>query len=678
VVPGLACPTAAEQQAMRQAIQGGVVTWQGNTFNLQAALMEPSLYRFGLGMAHRLDQELGQAPKRTVSLRDVPGNSRAVLPLMRGAGYRALSIGVNSQVVSAAVSNAFVWLDGPGEKARDGVLTLIHPGGYGGVKIQDCIAVPHLADALCVWVTGDNAGPPNLSAVLQVQRIHARVFASTFDAFVDKLEAVRDELPVVDQEIGDTWLSGPPADPWKIAAFRLMSRDRAQCLAVGPCTPDDPAIRSFSRFLLKAPEHTAGLSSTPYMQDYSKDWSNRRFEAVRSGPDFKTVEASWSEQREFLEWGLEMLEAPAASPAAKQLAARIRSELPALRPTPPSTDGYQEVGDPRGPFVCGSVELGFDPEEGSISHLVDRRTGREWASEVSELPAVAPFETRRRRLTDEALRNTDKDLALPSPETLEPATVATAEHPLGLFLYRTYDSLDFFYYVRQYSYVWPPTIDALSLAAFEKPGVQSALPQSRWWLPRLRGIWRRGGGPGCDFLLQLAPPPQAHLRYGAPGILWVGVRVPAARAAVDLDLTWFDKTATRLPESLWMLFHPVAPDADGWHLQVLDQEITARETVVNGSRHLAAVWDGVSYRDAGGSLAVDTTDASVLSPGAPSLVDYNNQPIEPSEGMYFNLSNNIWNTNWPLWYPWLDEDASARFRFEIRLGPGGAGEDRGR
>ncbi len=82
------------------------------------------------------------------------------------------------------------------------------------------------------------------------------------------------------------------------------------------------------------------------------------------------------------------------------------------------------------------------------------------------------------------------------------------------------------------------------------------------------------------------------------------------------------------------------------------------------------MWDGVSYRDAKGSLAVDTSDASVLSPGAPSLVDFNNQPVDPSEGMFVNLANNVWNTNWPLWYPWTDQDRDARFRFEIRLGGG--------
>jgi hypothetical protein len=690
LVPGLACPTDTEAEAVRSAIRDGVITWQGNAFNLQASLMDPSLFEASLRMAHDLDRAFGKPPKRTVSLRDVPGSTRAVLPAMRRAGYDALSIGANGAVVAAAVSNAFLWQEGPDDP---GTIGLLHPGGYGGVKIQDCIVVPGLADALCVWVTGDNSGPPNTSAVFQVYRIvsrqfpRAQVFASTFDAFVDRLAPVRDRLPVVTQEMGDTWIGGPPADPWKIAAFRLMSRARAGCLESGRCAPDDPALRNFERFLLKAPEHTAGLSSTPAMQPFSGDWSNSRFEAVRDQQPFQDVEASWDEQREFLEWGLQALGAEGASDAARELAARIRAELPVLRPQgPPSTDGYEPVDDPAGPFACGMLEIGFDPEQGAISHLERAGAGRpkeeRWATafggalhlEGGDPEGADPeaAEQDARRALDEVLRRQDLTLPLPpeapTDEALETVLLEEGEHPLALFGYRTYDSLDFWLYIRQYAWVWPLPIDALSLAAFEKPGVQSAHPRSRWWYPESATVLRRTEAPGCDFLVELTMPEAAHLRYGAPATLWLRVEVPPERAEAHLDLVWLDKTTTRLPESLWMIFRPRAADPRGWRLHVLDQELDPTETLVNGSRHLAAVWDGVSYRGPDGALAIDTVDASVVAPGEPSLVDFDNFPVDPRQGMWFNLSNNVWNTNWPLWYPWRDDDENARFRFVLRLG----------
>lgn len=687
LLPELQCPTDNEKAAVVEAIEGGVISWQGNAFNLQSSLMDPSLYGWSLDMAHRLDDRFGKPRKTTVSLRDVPGTSRAALPLLRERGYSGFSVGVNPSVVSAAVGGAFVWDDGSGS---DGVLTLIHPGGYGGVKLPDCVTAPALGKALCVWVTGDNSGPPDPLAVFQVRRIIAqqypnaqRIFASDFDAFMAELATVRGELPVVDQEIGDSWISGPPSDPWKIAAFRLMSRARAECVGSGRCNPDEPAIADFSRLLLKAPEHTAGLSSTGRLAAYDKDWSNRRFAAVRESAEFRTVEASWDEQRGFLTLALEALDAEGASAAARELGERIAAELPALRPAaPPSTEGWSEV-PPGGPYRCGSLEIGFDAEEGAISHLVDLRNGRRWASAVAARRDPPATRHADRYRLDRALRqegaNLPERLAVEDRLLLEgEVELAADEYPLALFLYRTYDPLDFWLYVRQYMGAWPP---ATSTVEFEKPGVESALPRSRVWLPKLDRVWREGSaepadGGGCRFLLETSLPILAHKRYGAPRKLWVGVEVPKEEARVDVDLAWFDKTATRLPESLWVAFRPYRAGDDGWSLDVLGQRIDPRRVVVNGSRHLAAVWGGVGYRDDAGSFHVESLDAGVVSPGLPALVDYNNHPVAPSEGIFFNLANNVWNTNWPLWYPWHDEDGNARFRFTLRFGDGTDGAAR--
>ena len=43
----------------------------------------------------------------------------------------------------------------------------------------------------------------------------AEVFTSTFDAFFEAIEPVRDQLPVVTNEVGDTWMYGAASDPLK-------------------------------------------------------------------------------------------------------------------------------------------------------------------------------------------------------------------------------------------------------------------------------------------------------------------------------------------------------------------------------------------------------------------------------------------------------------------------------
>lgn len=39
-----------------------------------------------------------------------------------------------------------------------------------------------------------------------------------------------------------------------------------------------------------------------------------------------------------------------------------------------------------------------------------------------------------------------------------------------------------------------------------------------------------------------------------------------------------------------------------------------------------------------------------------------------AENAYVCLSNNFWTTNYPNWYPFMDGDSDATFRFVIRLG----------
>ena len=58
------------------------------------------------------------------------------------------------------------------------------------------------------------------------------------------------------------WLTGTSTDPRRLAVYRTLARARADCLAAsgGGCgTATDPAIRNFTRFLAKIPEHTQGV-----------------------------------------------------------------------------------------------------------------------------------------------------------------------------------------------------------------------------------------------------------------------------------------------------------------------------------------------------------------------------------------------------------------------------------
>ena len=173
-----------------------------------------------------------------VSTRDVPGFDRSIIPALNGAGIKGLSIGMNGRIFPPNVPSAFVWKDtgvfNRGDSPQPGPLTftqrdygaaendairnttvsppsgeetvvLWHPRGYGG--LGDYVTVPGLSHALAYDWRSDNGGPPMsvgevLSGFETVRKAfpNATVVASTLDAFVEELLAVKDALPVIDQE----------------------------------------------------------------------------------------------------------------------------------------------------------------------------------------------------------------------------------------------------------------------------------------------------------------------------------------------------------------------------------------------------------------------------------------------------------------------------------------------
>lgn len=178
----------------------------------------------------------------------------------------------------------------------------------------DVVGVPGLDHALVYAFKDDNQGPPTATEVMRVldctRRLlpGAKLIGSTFDAFVSNLTATpaaMKGLPVLEQEIGDTWIFGAQADPLKsvfpfrtplpfapatgerttlllprgrtqplglnpssflrsvvMAAkqMRLAMQQRSQCVESGWCNESSPCLANFTRMLLKVNGSDSGGS----------------------------------------------------------------------------------------------------------------------------------------------------------------------------------------------------------------------------------------------------------------------------------------------------------------------------------------------------------------------------------------------------------------------------------
>jgi len=52
----------------------------------------------------------------------------------------------------------------------------------------------------------------------------------------------------------------------------------------------------------------------------------------------------------------------------------------------------------------------------------------------------------------------------------------------------------------------------------------------------------------------------------------------------------------------------------------------------------------------------------LVAPGVPSPLDFKNDQPDLQQGMHFCLLNNLWGTNFPMWF---EEDC--RFRFVVEM-----------
>jgi hypothetical protein len=588
----------AERRSLEDAIEAGDVVWHGLPFTTHSELVDPGLFEYGLGLSKELDARFGRetiAAKMT----DVPGHTRAIVPMLADAGIRFLHIGVNPGSAPPGVPPVFRWREPGGSE----VTVMYQRGGYG-----DLVSVPRMTEALAFAHTGDNRGPQSAEQVIQIfkemgARVEgARIVASTLDDFARALLAQRPDLPVVDGEIGDTWIHGVASDPGKITRYRELCRLRRRWTS----EDENVDLSAFSRRLLMVPEHTWGLDEKTYLADY-ENYTAGELRRVRDDAKFARQEASWIEQRAYVDEAIGLLD--------EERAREARERLEAIAPQPPDKTGFSQI-DPSDPHETEHFSLGFDPESGALNRLIDKATGRVWASE---------------------------------------------EHQIGLFRHQTFTHEDYSRFLGQYIIDWTKN-EVWASEDYGKPGIERYAGRGGMWNLRMAGLYGRADDSGQHFLIELEAPEERPEGYGCPGRVTVGVTLPFEERSVHLDVRWFDKPACRLPEALWLSFVPDAPATEGWTLEKMGRRISPLEVVPGGNRKLHAVGGRVEYADDRGGLLIDTLDAPLVAPGEPSLLDFNDRQPPLLKGMHFNLYNNVWGTNFAMWY---DEDA--RFRFVLRV-----------
>ena len=623
----LACPTPADAAAFRAAIAAGDIVFHAAPFNIEyGGVLNNAMLDAIFAQPQRLAAQLGVQPSVVASLRDVPGAPRSLIPALARAGVRVLTVGVNNYAPRPQLPTPCVWRE---PATGDSVVLLMTEQGQGypdnvgpsptqpgGLGAPYCVSHPASAATLCFAFRTDNSGPPESVAevlsqydIARWQFPGAQVIASTLDAWWAEFSAspAVGLLPVVDQEMGETWITGYASSPVKMGFYRTAARAYAACVASGGCDSTDPRINGFTRYLMKLPEHTWGL---PSIYD-NANFSNTAFHAARAAgmSTYVNSEASWAEQ---IELGTTYaMGALGDHPLRAQIEAALAQLTPVL--PAPAASGYVPVPVPGSAAFTvalpggGAVSLALDAASGALASLAIRGVAYGDAGHLLG------------RLVYQTVNDTDTD-----------AQHLTLDGGLGCCC----------------CYGWP--------------GMQkSANPASSRTPAALQAAWASQAGLSltapASILAQVAWPPALHMDYGAPAVAWLNYTINA-EGTVSLEVQLFNKTATRLGEAIYLEFATPPAPGSAWFAEVLGHLVDPLDVVVRGSQRQHGVGESVLYVDAatGAGLAVDTLDAVVMSPWTAvnetsTMIVPFDPLVGPVEGFASVLFSNIYVTNFPLY-----------------------------
>jgi hypothetical protein len=591
--------TAEDRKRMEHAVSTGDIAWHALPFSWQTELMDESMISGGIALSKTLDRRFGRTTTGA-KMTDVPGHTRGLVGPLAAQGVKFLDIGVNGASRPAELPPLFVWTDLKGAS-----LVVMYHHEYGAVT-----RVPGSDLAIAIVVRDDNSGPHTPEEIVKIWAdLHSRfpnaqIVATSLTEIANAVEPHRANLPLVKQEIGDTWIHGVSSDPLKLARYREVARLRQSWLAQEKFHPGDATDLALLRHILLEVEHTWGTDTKTWL-DFDH-YTARDLAGMLHTKNYEVVQYSWAEKRQDLFDGIATLPTPLRGEALAAL-----RQLEAQEPQLAHASSY-----PAGKALeTAHFILALDPGTGAICRLLSKKSGREWAS---------------------------------------------ADHPLALFSYQTLSPQDYSQFFSNYVI----STEDWAKKDFGKPNIERFGAEHRDWSPSLAELHMEEDGEAHRLLARLEILDAEALQSGRasfPAKMYLELLLPKAEPVMYLNFYWFQKPAMRLPEALWLTFHPIVASQQGWMMHKSGEQVSPFDVVASGNRHMHAVSTGFGYTDETQAIVVEALDSPVIALGEKSPLNFSTLQPDLTSGVHCNLFNNAWGTNYIMWF-----GENMRFRFILR------------
>lgn len=563
----------ADAKRLEAAIRRGDIVWNGVPYTVESESMNLDLFESCLQLAKRLDKRYG---KETIAAKmtDVPGHTRSIVAPLSRAGIRFLHIGVNPASPIPAVPEFCRWRDTDGSE-----VILVYQQDYGSENI-----LPNGKVAISINFTGDNHGPHTYEQVKKIYAdLHkrypkAQLIPASFNEIAKELEAIKEQLPVVTSEIGDTWIYGYGSAPIRMAKFRALSALYSKWIREKKIDKTSDEALHFAIELGLIAEHTWGFDVKTHLRNWDK-YDMDLFLAARDSEPFRKIEESWKEKDQHI--------------------------------------------------------------DRAISFLPEALQKEAWAK-MAEIEQVS-------------IPEFGQEVQKESPSDWQSALLQGGQLKVGGLIYEMYDGKDYADFLNRYlraRYGW--AYDDLGKTGLDRSkAVSVSLPAQ---------VVRRKVSQEADgerTLCELAFPRKEGVDSRVyPKGMYVETKTYADGKRADVVVTIDRKPAVRLPEAYWLSFR--AEDILSIVAEKVGERVDLLDVVEKGNRQMHGIDRYVDLITSSGTIRISSDAAFLVNVGEAKGLNYSVQMPDKQGGIHFNLSNNLWGTNFSMW-----NEGSLTYRFSI-------------
>lgn len=649
------------RQRLEQSFKSGRFVSHAAPFTVESQLMYPEDFARFYESSSFVTRKYGLTLPRDAKMTDVPSQSTALATGLTQGGVKFMHIGCNWPSLDVKYPPLFWWQGPDGSR----VLTLYSPiygttigltypkdwSDEGDLRIgSNLIPPPNWPYSVwpAIFVTPDNSGPPTPKDVQALfdeaakKMPGVKVSVGRMEDFADAILKTKPNLPIVKKEAPDTWIHGSMSDPGgmkiarninpQISALEGLNTQLANWkIAVPDITKD--ISKAYENFLLYA-EHTWGGSK--YLKEYGEAFK-------KLSPDsYKDLEASWEDKTDYIRTTENIIK-PQLTSNLNALANNVNlagKRFVVYNPLPYSRSEWVAVGNgqkflyakdipPSGyktftekdlvenrstTLSTNEIEnkyfsIKFDPARGTISSLIDKRTGREWVDRMDEQGLG--------RYMNERF-------------TYEQTEKYVKDYQQGRGLHAFGEKGEWLH----------PNMYKIGMVSEKEVPYRAALAKN--------GILKIKK-EGYQQIATIDMPADTANHFPASSLR---VILQDDKPFLDMEITIKDKAKDNWPEADWFCF-PFKVNSPkftvGNSLGVMDP---GKDIMDGADKDIYAVGTGVTLTDKDGSgIAFSPFDHSLVSLDRPGIWKFSMDFVPKKPAIYLNLYNNQWNTNYRYWYP---------------------------